>query len=686
MGSETEDYGEVYLQDDMDFGMEQYKSVFIQETKEHLEEMTEALIILENNPDDMDSLDRIFRSAHTVKGSSAMMGYEGLSKLTHAMEDAFDQLRKGAKMPEGLMDVIFESMDLLESGINNLENGADEVLDFERLIGILRGIDFEKAGESPDLEQRGETGKRNNGPLGLFDEKDINKIIEEVSKLGEGETCLALNVSLDAKCLFTSVRAFMVVNRLEKLGRIIGSVPKAECFEEGSFDSHEFLAVLTTKKSDKEVKECILAVPEIDDATITPIGEDYLSQYEASQSKGEAKTETKVRLQTIKSIRVQTDQLDKLMNLVGELLINKVQLIQISEQYSLSPLKHSLDNIDRFTTELQDVVMRIRMVPVSQIFNRFPRLVRDLSHKQRKKVNFVLEGKEIELDRTILEEIGEPIIHLLRNAVDHGMELPEDRVASGKSEEGTIKLVAEKRQNDVLIWVEDDGAGLNADKIKAKALEKGLVTEAETRRMTQEQLVNLIMLPGFSTADVVTDVSGRGVGMDIVNTKIEALGGTVQLESHTGVGTKVTLKLPLTLSIIKAMLVEAANTVYAIPVGFVNELVFVEKSEVTTLGETKAVTIRGKVVPIVSIHELLHLPHTETESYTIIVVNKEPFKFGLIVDSMVGMQEIVTKNLDEHLNDIQGVVGATILGDGSVVLILNPINLYMSQNKGASDL
>jgi two-component system chemotaxis sensor kinase CheA len=247
-------------------------------------------------------------------------------------------------------------------------------------------------------------------------------------------------------------------------------------------------------------------------------------------------------------------------------------------------------------------------------------------------------------------------------------------------------LVAEKRQNDVLIWVEDDGAGLNADKIKTKALEKGLVTEAETKRMTQEQLVNLIMLPGFSTADVVTDVSGRGVGMDIVNTKIEALGGTVQLESQTGVGTKVTLKLPLTLSIIKAMLVEAASNIYAIPVGFVNELVFVERSEVTNLGETKAVTIRGKVVPIVSIHELLHLPHTETESYTIIVVNKEPFKFGLIVDSMVGMQEIVTKNLDEHLNDIQGVAGATILGDGSVVLILNPINLYRSQHKGADDL
>jgi two-component system chemotaxis sensor kinase CheA len=615
-----------------------------------------------------------------------MMGYESLSKLTHAMEDAFDQLRKGAKMPEGLMDVIFESMDLLESGINNLENGADEVLDFERHIRILRRIDFEKAGESLDLDQRVETEKGNNGFFGQFDEKAANKIIEEVSKLGEGEICLALNVSLDAKCLFTSVRAFMVVNRLEKLGRIIGSVPKAERFEDGSFDSHEFLVVLTTMKSDLEVEECILAVPEIDAAAITPIDEEYLSQYEASQSESEAKTETKVRLQTIKSIRVQTDQLDKLMNLVGELLINKVQLIQISEQYSLSPLKHSLDNIDRFTTELQDIVMRIRMVPVSQIFNRFPRLVRDLSHKQRKKVNFILEGKEIELDRTILEEIGEPIIHLLRNAVDHGMELPEDRVARGKSEEGTIKLVAEKRQNDVLIWVEDDGAGLNADKIKTKALEKGLVTEAETKRMTQEQLVNLIMLPGFSTADVVTDVSGRGVGMDIVNTKIEALDGTVQLESQTGVGTKVTLKLPLTLSIIKAMLVEAASNIYAIPVGFVNELVFVERSEVTNLGETKAVTIRGKVVPIVSIHELLHLPHTETESYTIIVVNKKPFKFGLIVDSMVGMQEIVTKNLDEHLNDIQGVAGATILGDGSVVLILNPINLYRSQHKGADDL
>ena len=685
MAGEMEDFGEVYLQDEGDLGMEQYTSVFIQETREHLEDMTEALIVLENNPDDLDALNRIFRSAHTVKGSSAMMGFEGLSKLTHAMEDVFDQLRKGAKMPEGLMDVIFECMDLLESGINGLETGADDAPDFERYIGMLRGINFDEGGEPLNLNHGGTTGKRGNGLLDLFDEKDAHNIIEEVSTLREGEKCLALKVSLDAECIFKSVRAFMVLNSLEKLGRIIGSVPKAEHFEDGSFDSLEFLAVLATERPEEEIAECILGVSEVDDAAITLIDEEYLSRHEATRSDGEARTETKVKLQSINSIRVHTDQLDMLMNLSGELMINKVQLIQLSEQYSRSSLKHTIDNIDRLTTELQDVVMHIRMVPVSQIFNRFPRLVRDLSHKENKKINFILEGKEIELDRTILEEIGEPIIHLLRNAVDHGIELPEERVASGKGEEGTIRLVAERGQSHVLILVEDDGAGLNSDKIRAKALEKGLVTDAETQRMTQDQLVSLIMLPGFSTADVVTDVSGRGVGMDVVNTKIEALGGSVQLESRQREGTRVTLKLPLTLSIIKAMLVEAANNIYAIPAGFVNEVILSDKSDVTNLGGIRAVTIRGKIIPIVGIHELLHIPYTETERNTIVVINREPFNFGLIVDSILSIQEIVTKNLDEHLKDIEGVSGATILGDGSVVLILNPVNLYLSQKKGARD-
>ena len=681
MASETEAYEEIYLQDDMDSEMEQYKSIFVLESREHLQAMTESLITLENNPEDADALNKIFRSAHTIKGSSAMMGFQKITELTHTMEDAFDQLRKGARMPEGLMDIIFECMDILEARIGNLENDVEEELDFDKYIGILRGINFSEDEEPFESSEDGASWMGEIEFLSGFSESATRDISETVRTLKEDERCLAIEITLSDDCLFKAVRAFMAVNNLKMVGRIVDTAPNVKEFERGSFDSKDFLVILVTEKADEEVRECVLGVSEVEGVSVTLIDDSHLENLKSEKrsvkiEKGRKDTEMKV--QSINSIRVQTDQLDTLMNLVGELVINKIQLTQIGGEYKLDPLKHSIDNIDRLTTELQDVVMRIRMVPVGQIFNRFPRLVRDLSRKEKKRVKLILEGRDIELDRTVLEEIGEPIIHLLRNAVDHGIEPLEVRAANGKPQEGAIRLVAERRQDHVLILVEDDGAGLDADKIKAKAISKGLVTEAEAKLMTQDQLVSLIMLPGFSTADEVTDVSGRGVGMDIVKTKIEALGGSVHLETQRGTGTKINLKLPLTLSIIKAMLVEVANKVFAIPISFVEETIQVAKSMCENLGAYKALTLRGGIIPIVSLNRLLNLPQTKAENYKIMVINREPNKFGLVVDSILGMQEIVTKNLNDSLRGIQGVSGVTILGDGRIIFILDPVNLYLS--------
>ena len=678
MSTETEDFGEIYAQEDTLAEMEEYKTLFVQESREHLQSMTEALITLENNPDDVDALNKIFRSAHTVKGSSAMMGFQSMSRLTHAMEDAFDQLRKGASMPEGMMDVIFVCMDLLEARLNNIENDVDEDLDFQRYIDILRSIDFE---EESALDADGEAGKVEGNLLKAFTEDEARAIIEASRDLGEDERCLGLHISLNEDCMLKAARGYMALNNLGKVAEILHSEPKLQVFEDGLFDGNEFVVVIKTGGTDEEVCAPVLQVAEVASVDVTQIDEDYIKSFESTEDVADTKDsglDSAVKLQQIKTIRVQTDQLDKLMNLVGELVINKIQLGQIAGNYRFESLKHSIDNIDRLTTELQDIVMRIRMVPVGQVFNRFPRLVRDLSRKVKKRVRFVLEGKDIELDRTVLEEIGEPLIHLLRNAVDHGIETPDERKTTGKQEEGVIRLVAERRQDHVMIIVQDDGAGLPAEKIKKKALEKGLVSESEARAMSQEQLVNLIMLPGFSTAEKITDVSGRGVGMDVVRTKIEALGGSVLLESWEGEGTKISLKLPLTLSIIKAMLFEAAGNAYAVPVSYVNELTMVGKGQLKRLGAFNAIDLRGDIVPIVSIHEMLNLPQRQTDIYTIMVINREPSKFGLMVDSVVGMQEIVTKNLDDSLQDIQGVSGVTIMGDGRVILILDPLSLYMA--------
>ena len=516
--------------------------------------------------------------------------------------------------------------------------------------------------------------------------EELKALEAEVNSLGNAGECFFVTVRLNEDCLFKSARAYMIITALEKIGKIVRCFPEIKKIEDGEFNEATFNILVMTDYGKEKIEEVVKKVPEVSDIKIKRFKEELQEKgaktidIQNKEMHLEPKNEVDFAVQTI---RVRREELDKLMNLVGELIINKIQLLRLSSDYKLDSLKTTLDSIDRLTSELHNLVMRIRMVPVGHIFNRFPRLVRDIARKLGKKVNFIIEGKEIEVDRTVLDEIGEPLLHLLRNAIDHGIEPPEKREKIGKPPEGTVKLTAERKKDHILITVEDDGAGLDPEKIKRKALEKGIISEAESKAMTAQQLIDLIFLPGFSTSEKVTETSGRGVGMDIVKTKIESLGGTVQIESAVGKGTKVTLTLPLTLAIVKAILIKVADQTYAIPLNHIDEVIRIKKSELKKIGDISAINLRGNILPVFHLRKILGYTDLETEEYNAVVINRDPINFGLIVDSIVGMQEIVIKTLDESLKKIEGIAGVTILGDGQVVLILDPANLIGRKRKDA---
>ncbi|HDI12024.1 MAG TPA: chemotaxis protein CheA [Candidatus Bathyarchaeota archaeon] len=648
----------------MSFDTEQYKELFIEEAKEHLQIITQSLLDLEKNPDNIEILNKIFRSAHTLKGSSGMMGFNDISELTHVMEDIFDELRKGARVSSNLIDVLFECVDALEARLTKLENGEDEPINISSLIKRLK--------ECMPKEKEGKTVKV----------KDNSIKMKATKELRNGENLFIIHVKLSEDCVFKAARAFMILDSLEKIGKVVRSNPSKDEVEAGNFESTDFEAIVATNYKMEKIKNTLRNISEIAKVEIKEFCDGSLEK-EDNKFDTTPKGTREVEIGSVRTVKVRTEQLDKLMNLVGELVINKIQLLKIASDYRLEPLKHCLSSIDRLTRELQDVVMQIRMVPIAQIFDRFPRLVRDLSRREGKKVNFIMKGREIEVDRTVLEEISEPLIHLLRNAIDHGIEPPDVRIKRGKPPEGTVKLIAERRRDSIIITVEDDGAGIDPEKVRRSAVEKGLISQSEAEKLGREQLINLVFLPGLSTSSKVTEISGRGVGLDVVKNKIVSLGGNVRLETEVGKGTKVTLTLPLSLAIIEAMLVKVTDQTYAIPISFVSEVASVKKENVRKLGNIEATIIRGKVIPLIQLRELLNLPLSESRNLTTVIINREPINFGLVVDSVIGLQEIVTKPLHESLMKIEGIGGVTILGNGQVILILDPIGL-LSQRKRKS--
>ena len=496
--------------------------------------------------------------------------------------------------------------------------------------------------------------------------------------------------------MLKSVRAYMAMKALDEMGDVIKTEPLVEDLEKDNF-GQEFSVLLITDVPTAKVQETLLSIAEIETVDVIPCVKSAGAAAPAEEQKPtvaamataapspdehrpEAAHDAKVDPTAAKNkgralLRVDAEKLDSLLNLVGELVINKTRLQQIGLSNQLQELSEAIEQMDRVTTDLQGIVMKLRMVPVGQVFNRFPRMVRDLSHSLGKEINLIIQGEETELDRTVIDEIGDPLVHLLRNSIDHGIEKPEDRIAAGKNPVGEVRLIARHEGNNVLLMVADDGKGLKANVIKQKALEKGLVTKAELDAMDAGDIYKLIFLPGFSTAEVVTDVSGRGVGMDAVRTKIEALGGVLELDSTAGQGTRVRIRLPLTLAIIQALLVQVHAETYAIPLGSIDSTINITPEDIRTIQQQEVILLRGQIIPLVRLGRSLGIMDAAGfeagQELYVVIVQAGDHRIGLLVDALVGQQEIVIKSLGKILTGIRQIAGATILGDGQVVLILD---------------
>lgn len=674
----------------------QYMDMFLDESHEHLQSLNEGLLSLEENSDDVSVVNEIFRNAHTLKGMSATMGYNKIAELTHEMEDVLDLIRKEQlKLNEDIIDTLFKCLDSLEQMINSVGDGeAEDVVDVTDLVAklssISKGTPMPKAADATAEAAPQEAADSPSIVLTDID-KDVLKQAKESGMIG-----VHVQVTLAATCLLKSARSYMVMNALDELGDVIKSVPPAEDLEQEKFD-HTFDVLLITAAEVKDVEEALESISEIEKVSVNVVDTEAKAEEKATPAEApkaaEAKPQAKAPVKTpakapakkeaskkdaahhkhqSQSVRVDIDKLDTLMNLMGELVINKVRLEQIGQTHRLAELTETLEQMDRVTTDLQNIVMKVRMVPVSAVFNRFPRMVRDVSKELNKEINLTIEGEETELDRTVIDEIGDPIMHLLRNSLDHGVEHPDDREAKGKPRTGEVGLIARHEGNNVVIMVTDDGAGINADVIRRKAVEKGMISQEDADKLDDADAVRLIFLPGFSTADKITDISGRGVGMDVVRSKIEALSGHVDVETKIDEGSVFKIKLPLTLAIIQAMLVKVQEEMYAIPLGSIDSTINIQPTDIKTVRNKEVIVLRGEIIPIIRMEETLQVPHVkDSDEIFVVVVHAGEAKAGIVVDNLIGQQEIVIKTLGNLFAGLKMFSGATVLGDGRVALILD---------------
>ena len=653
----------------------QYMTMFLEESMDNLQTLNESLLELEQNPDDVDRINQIFRVAHTIKGMAATMGFNDIAELTHKMEDVLSEFREGElKVTQEVVTVLFDCLDTLERMVNNVEEESDEVVDINSIIIKLESIaslgnETNAVQESKEVDSKAVTMKLN--------EYDISVAKQAMEK---GYNIFSINVHISENTLLKSARAFLIVKDLEEVGEIIKSEPATEAIENEEFEN-ELTFVLVTNNSKEEITTLVEGISEVVDVDVSDVNIDSeelakevkpkeIEQKEKAVVKKapeKKKTEKKSGKKAHQSVRVDLERIDKLMNMVSEIVIYRTRLEQIVIDNKSQELNETLEQIGRTTSDLQDLVMKIRMLPLETVFNRFPRMIRDVSVELNKDINFIIEGAETELDRTVIDEIGEPLIHLLRNAADHGIETKEDRIAAGKNPVGTIKLVAYQEGTKALIKVTDDGAGINVEKVKAKAEKVGISTEG----LSENDIKNLIFAQGFSTNEVVTDLSGRGVGMDVVKTKISALGGTVDVISEEGKGSSFIIKLPLTLQIIQALLVKVGEETLAISLGFIDRVIDYNEDNIKKTNGKEVIVYRDKVIPLVRLNERLGIEVKESNKKFVIIVNVGDKTIGLLVDSLFGQQEIVIKPLGKTLKGLNEYIGATILGNGLVTLILD---------------
>jgi len=687
----------------MDLELNQYLSMFIDESKEHLQAMNENLLSLESNPADIAIVANIFRSAHTLKGMSATMGFEDIAALTHEMENVLDLVRNSKlAMNPFIFDCVFKSLDSLESMVEDIIQGGTGKADVTQIVAALRSIvtgDYNKPAAGGGAQAAAPAKKE--AVKGIEVDEFQYSILQQ--SIDSGFHVFYIEVTVREDCVLKAARAYMVFDQLYQNGEIVKSTPSVQEIEQEKFD-RSFSVYYISRIDQEALDKLISSVSEIQSPLIMAVDKTSLEEMSRSKAEAEVVSASKEIAPAApaapvaapkaepaapaaarpaaggapvanRTIRVDIERLDALMNLFSELLIDRVRLEQLASEVKRSELTETVEHMSRVSSDLQNIVLKLRMVPVDSVFNRFPRMIRDLAKSLDKKVDLIITGAETELDRTVIDEIGDPLVHLLRNAVDHGIEPIVDRVAAGKNETGTIHLRAFHSGNHVFIEIEEDGRGINREKVLKTALKNGLVTQEQAAKLSDSEVYQLLFESGFSTADKISDISGRGVGLDVVKTKIQMLGGHVQVDSKFGQGSKFSVQLPLTLSIISAMLVKLGSEKYAIPLSSIVETAAVQRSQIRNIHGNKMIDYRKSVIPLVSLSHLFEIPdynEEDEEETEIVVVRKGDKQVALMVDEFIGQQEIVLKSLGKYLTGMFAISGATILGDGQVALIIDP--------------
>lgn len=677
----------------------EFKDVFAAEAQEYLQALNKDLLRLESNPSDRAALNDMFRAAHSLKGMSSTMGYQELADFTHQIESILDLLRVGELVAtESVVNVMFRAFDALQHLLE--KTLLDQPLpDLEDTKAKLRALVIKQDTVETETDQEELNGDQARIDVEL-DDYD-REVAQQAS--AEGYIPYKIFVTLRPKTLLKSVRVYTVFQALENLGTIVKCNPSAQDLENEQFD-RDFVVILLTRADQNTIKNTVENISEIESVSVQPIETESSAAVKKLQPAAvtvSATTEETSARQSVEGkeqmdrvfqgysrgvysdrfIRVETDRLDSLINLVGELVISKTQVMEIDSELLTDTARNALVQLDRVTTELQYAAMKLRMVPIKQVFDRFPRLVRDFAQAAGKNINLEIYGEDTELDRSLVNQIGDPLVHLIRNSIDHGIETTQQRQAAGKPTQATLRLSAFHEGGHVIIQVFDDGQGLELNRITKIGIERGLIPSDFEGVLTMEQAIELIFQPGFSTNEFVTDLSGRGVGMDVVKSIVEGLGGHVEVESSPGEGTCVTIKLPLTLAIIKALLITCGDQVYALPIQSVRENLLVTRSQIKTVSQQSVIVLRSEILPLVDLAESLGFePPDHGDTLTVIVVESHGEKTGFIVDDIIGQQEIVIKSLSDFLGNIRGISGATVLGNGEVALILDHNTLIKGRN------
>jgi two-component system chemotaxis sensor kinase CheA len=677
----------------------QYLSVFIDESKEHLQALNENLLQLEIHPEDAEIVQHIFRSAHTLKGMSATMGFEDIAALTHEMENLLDQIRNHTlAVTPAVFDSLFRCFDQLDAMVGDIIQGGAGKSNIDETVDALRAFIQDAVSSrdgAPPPEPAALPALATNGKLDEFQYSVLSH------SLSLGIPVYFIEVTLREDCILKAARAYIVFDQLGKNGEVIKSEPAVQEIEQELFD-RSFSLFYASELDRDELMSVLSQISEVESIVVDSLNQEKLDSMQADESntmppaeEGEAPADLPHLFQaepnptasaaqspspsSSRTIRVDSERLDKLMNLFSELLIDRSRLEQLSKEIKNSDLSETVEHMSRISGDLQSLVLNMRMMPLETVLNRFPRMIRDIAKGLNKKINLMMSGTETELDRAVIEEIGDPLVHLLRNAADHGLESTNDRVASGKDETGVIQLRAYRSGNHVLIDIEDDGAGIDRNKVLKKAIGNNLATPAQAAKMTDDEVFQLLFLAGFSTADQISDLSGRGVGLDVVKAKIASLGGHVDVTSRRGEGTRFSIQLPLTLSIIGALLIRSGVEKYVIPLSSVVETILVEPNQVGNVHGNPMIEFRGKLIPLIYLSDLFEVPPSdqeETPELEMVIVRKGERMLAIEVDELFGQQEIVLKLMGGYLSHPFAVAGATILGNGQIALVIDTNALF----------